>query len=155
MTKKLQRHARIKPMSAKRHKVRYLALKPEREFIKFVKDDPDGGCCPICGREELILHHMVAGPNRGRALLVRAAWLAICNYCNTGEIEDELQWPIAKQLALKLVQDPEYFDLAEVNKLFAPEGHPNPPRRVTMTDVVKYLVVPITSSERPTYLRSK
>ena len=141
--KQLQRHTPLRHKSDKRRRMEYKLIKPERDFLDFV-----GGNCPICGANGLVLHHMVAGPNRWRALKERAAWLGICNVCNTGDVEDETKWPLARQCALKFLQDPEFFDLATINRLLAPEGHPSPPYRITLTDVAQWLLMPFIE-ERP------
>jgi hypothetical protein len=41
-----------------------------------------------------------------RAFGVRAAWLCVCAHDNCHVLTDKAQWPLAKQLAVKLLKDP-------------------------------------------------
>lgn len=71
-----------------------------------------------------------------RAFVERACWLPACGFCNTGPLADPGEWPVAKKLGLKLLIDPEGFDLPKVWETNAVDGDPNPPKFVTYEDVV-------------------
>lgn len=75
----------------------------------------NAGLCEVCGviapRD---VHEIARGPARSKSVKLRSCWLAVCRPCHEA-LGDYRAWPIAKQLALKLVRDPEFFDLAEVN----------------------------------------
>lgn len=95
--------------------------------------------CAICELKKIIApHHMVAGPNRWRAKGVLADLLPACWECNSGVLEDETKYPLSRQCFIKLSIDPEHFDLDEINRLKAPEGHPRPPQAVRMDDVLQW-----------------
>jgi hypothetical protein len=47
---------------------------------------------------------------------------------------------MARKLAVKIQHDADWFDLDEINRLLAPEGHPNPPRAVNEADVLQWIV---------------
>ena len=82
-----------------------------------------GSVCAVCGAwRSTSVHEITPGRNRMRAFGVRAAWLPTCAVCNCGRLMDKIEWPLARQLALKLIVDPEYFCLLSVRKIFAPEG---------------------------------
>jgi hypothetical protein len=49
-------------------------------------------------------------------------------------------WPLARQLALKALLDPLFFDLDKINEILAPAGCPNPPKRVTAEEVLYWIV---------------
>ena len=96
---------------------------------------------PECRRWDISAHEMTPGKNRMRAFGVRAAWLPACGVCNCGVLRDNVIWPLAKQLALKLLIDPVYFDLILIRKILAPEGTPvdRLPIVVTEAEVLEYV----------------
>lgn len=103
--------------------------------------------CAICGLAGIgdgpggvNVHEIVGGPNRMRAFGRREAWLPACNVCNSGVLTNKQLWPFVSQLLVKLELDPEYFSLAVINELFAPQDHPNPPQRITADDILAAIV---------------
>jgi hypothetical protein len=74
--------------------------------------------CMICGSctGGGDVHEIARGPSRKEAYHNRAAWLLLCRQCHD-EVGNYMLWPIARQLAVKLVADPDYFDLEVVNRL--------------------------------------
>ena len=61
--------------------------------------------------------------------------LLVCQSCHR-EIEDNrAAWPLARQLAIKAVRDPDNFDLKVWLELY----HPNAPDRVTWAEVAAFL----------------
>lgn len=79
------------------------------------------GRCAICRSIlDLCCHEITNGPNRMRGFVERAAWLCLCAHCNCHVVTDRLQWPLEKQLALKLLVDPEYFSLCKIEEILAP-----------------------------------
>lgn len=108
--------------------------------------------CAICGGTGngtggVHVHEIIGGPSRMRAFVERAAWLPACNPCNGDALTDRTAWPLAKQLAIKLELDPQWFDLDAINALIAVAGHPNPPRAITADDVLRELIA-MKSAER-------
>lgn len=95
---------RYKPGESKVRKARH-------EFLLEV------GRCMACGSGyALAVHEIGRGADRHRAWPHRAAWLALCMPCHR-ECGNYAVWPIARQLALKLVRDGAYFDLEAVNRI--------------------------------------
>lgn len=90
-------------------------------------------CC--CKRVASDVHEICRGSHREAALKERAAWLCLCRVCHD-ELDDYSQWPITRQLALKLVGDPEFFDLATVNTLRGRDEN-----AITLAEVAKWLAV--------------
>ena len=74
--------------------------------------------CWACGAaQQMSVHEMARGGSREVALDKRITWFAACGYCNCGELNDEKIWPIERQLAVKKLLDPDYFDLTQFNTL--------------------------------------
>lgn len=71
-------------------------------------------CC--CKRPATQVHEIVGGSNRWITEHERCFWLAVCWQCNTQRLtaNGSGEWPLVRQLKLKLKADPEYFDLARV-----------------------------------------
>lgn len=67
---------------------------------------------------------------------VRANYLLTCYPCHSGPLDYA---PHEKQLAAKLLADPEYFDLEEWLRIRDPELRA--PERVTLRDIVRYLQI--------------
>lgn len=75
------------------------------------------GSCMACGSgRDLTTHEIPRGADRHRAFLERAAWLCLCWPCNRA-FANPAVWPLARQLALKLIRDGAYFDLAAINRI--------------------------------------
>jgi len=80
--------------------------------------------------------HEIASGTHSRPLAIadRSAWAAACSHCNCHLLTDKSKWPIARQLAVKLVYDPQHFDAARVNVLRGRAAG-----AVTLADVAAYL----------------
>lgn len=79
--------------------------------------------CECCGKRQADqCHEIVGGSNRWITFQERCFWLAVCFDCNMFALTDKKEWPLVRQLKLKLLADPEYFDLARVLEVagFAP-----------------------------------
>lgn len=77
---------------------------------QFRLDQPE---CALCGLQSSDIHEIACGPHRKSARGVRAALLSLCRGCH-----NIVQgWPVARQLGLKILSDPEYYDRVEVNRL--------------------------------------
>lgn len=99
-----------------------------------------GFACAVCGGYEgLAVHEMTPGKNRMRGFGVRAAWLPACSNCNCNVLTSKADWPLPKQLALKLLIDPAWFSLFEIRKILAPEGAKTFPVVVTEEDVLVWM----------------
>jgi len=61
-----------------------------------------------CRRTDLHLHHMVRGSSRQLALKHRECWMRLCSRHHE-ELHRE-NWPLALQLAVKVLNDPAYYD---------------------------------------------
>lgn len=70
-------------------------------------------CC--CKRQAVDLHEIVRGANRQKAIQYRACWLALCRACHE-LLGDYSIWPPARQVALKLLRDPEHFDIEKIKE---------------------------------------
>lgn len=79
--------------------------------------------CAACGAtHDLSVHEILGGPLRMISFGKRELWLCLCFRCNADEFTDRIKWPVPKQLALKFVVDPAFFDLRVANKVKAPDG---------------------------------
>lgn len=68
--------------------------------------------CWVCGSNwEMTVHEILRGGSRGVALDHRLTWFAACAECNCGVLNDAIQWPIQRQLAVKFLMDELFFDL--------------------------------------------
>lgn len=66
---------------------------------KFVEDV---GTCMICRqRPAQDPHEIPRGPAREKALREPRSWLAVCRICHD-ELDDFVQWPIARQIAVRM-----------------------------------------------------
>ncbi len=64
--------------------------------------------------EPLDVHEILRGRFRAKSKLHRECWLALCRKCHN-EVQD---WPLAKQLRLKLAADPLWFDLDKIREIY-------------------------------------
>lgn len=79
------------------------------------------GRCAICRSIlDLCCHEITNGPNRMKGFVDRAAWLCLCAQCNCHVITDKSEWPYERQLALKLLVDPEGFSFNRVQEILLP-----------------------------------
>jgi len=92
--------------------------------------------CMICHVREVVdVHEIANGPARQEALGKREAWLALCRGCHE-DVDDKRLWPVERQLAVKLVNDPEWFDPVIVNVLRGRD-----PEAITLVEIAQYLKV--------------
>jgi hypothetical protein len=70
---------------------------------------------PWCRHVCVAVHEIARGPARSQAFSRREALLALCGPCH--EALHGTEWPVVRQLALKAIADPEFFDPALVNRL--------------------------------------
>jgi hypothetical protein len=70
--------------------------------------------CFLCGAQASDVHEIARGPNRQKALLVRAAWIRCCSDCHHRRLDG---MPVARQLAYKALGDPCGYSREEVNAL--------------------------------------
>lgn len=102
----------IRRVSKKRARLMSKVRNPRAEFLKRFTH------CPICGQPRTMhVHEIASGPAREAALSEPCAQLPACDYCNSHLLTDHRIWPIAKQLAIKAVIDPENYDRKRVNEL--------------------------------------
>ena len=74
--------------------------------------------CMVCRQSPSSqVHEICRGPSRRAAFGEPACWLATCTECNTHALDDYSVWPLARQLACKLVNDSENFNLDTVNRV--------------------------------------
>lgn len=86
--------------------------------VAFKKENPWCMCC----MEEPTAHvHEMASGSAGRpqGVVAREAWLTVCFKCHRAIHETNL-WPMAKQLAVKKLRDPEHYNRRLVNQM---RGH--------------------------------
>ena len=89
---------------------------------------------PNCSYAAAECHEILRGSAyRYKALYHRATWLGLCR-THHERMGDYSAWPIERQLALKLLVDPEYFDLAKILEIRG-----NCPNEFTMTGIVHFL----------------
>lgn len=78
-------------------------------------------------------HEIANGPARREAYGDRSTWGAACRSCNVFELTDKRKWPIARQLAVKWINDRKWFDLEKFNMIR--RGQP----QVAWTDIVLWI----------------
>ena len=77
----------------------------------------DADRCQVCSTcMATDVHEIASGAARQAAVSERCAWLAVCRVCHHN-LHDYTAWPLEKTLALKLLKDPNWFDLAKINEL--------------------------------------
>ncbi len=109
----------------------YATIKADRDEWKRQRLG-ESRTCPICRKTSHLprdCHEMVRRSHAPRQWGVRSNYLLVCRTCHDTIIPS---MPLAKQLAYKLMTDPDHFDLEEVNEIKG--GEP-----VRMRDVVRYL----------------
>lgn len=74
--------------------------------------------CWFCGRPTTDVHELTAnGSCRSQAYGERCCWAASCNWCNCHRLTDKCEWPIARQLAVKWINDRVWFNLDRFNEI--------------------------------------
>jgi len=82
------------------------------------------------------VHEIARGTGiRSKAFGRREAWCAVCTTCNTHDLCGYELWPLARQLAVKLVTDPAWFNL----QVFNVEIRGRAPDAITLEDIAPYL----------------
>jgi len=114
----------------------YDSIHPDRE--EWRQETPD--CCMYCGTLEvnawpgLDIHEIERKSHAPNAWGDRCNYLKLCRRCHAGPFAN---MDHARQLAVKLIRDPEYFDLWAWLRLRDPQL--NAPDRVTMDEIVSHL----------------
>jgi hypothetical protein len=70
--------------------------------------------CFLCGQPGTDVHEIARGPFRAKAMEDPSAWLKVCGWCHENKFPT---MTIARQLALKMLCDPENYDRQKVNLL--------------------------------------
>ena len=73
--------------------------------------------CWVTGEPATDTHEMVRGADRPKAYGERCAWLRLSRRGHKLIHDNPLDWPIARQLALKLRWDGDFYDRQRVNVL--------------------------------------
>ena len=90
--------------------------------------------CQVCNKRPPVdLHEIARGVHRRRGVKERCTWLCVCRRCHD-ELGDYSIWPITRQLAVKMLSDPAFFDLKKFNEL-----RDRSPEAITLGDVTKHL----------------
>jgi hypothetical protein len=88
------------------------------ETIKAWKCEQRG--CWVCERTAhwsgLHCHEIANGSDRAKARREPACWIFVCGECHV-HLQDKAEWPMVRQLALKMICDPERYDLAAVLRI--------------------------------------
>ena len=106
------------------------AIKREREEYR-----EEFHICQVCNRALATdVHEVARGSHRAKAKLERCCWLAVCAPCHSEKLSDYSQFPITRQLAVKLVADPKFFDLKRFNEIRG-----RSPEAITLEDLQKWL----------------
>jgi hypothetical protein len=143
----LKRPTPLRRVSKKRAKLMREVKEWQKDYVE------EMGVCAVCDRDReeletigsvitryfgagLNVHEIAKGPHRAEALKHRACCLVVCNQCNCCQLCDYSVWPIERQLALKLLTDPQHFDLDLFNKVRG-----RAPTAITLLDLVPYLTL--------------
>ena len=81
------------------------------------------------------VHEMARGVHRSKAVSEPCTWLALCRMCHN-DMGDYSQWPLTRQLALKLIVDGDRLDLKKFNRI---RGRAD--TAITLSDVAKHLTL--------------
>jgi hypothetical protein len=78
--------------------------------------------CWLCGRSDVRLetHEITRGNYRPKAVKEPATWCRVCRGCHS----TLSSMTIAEQLALKLIHDPEFYDLDRFLAIYRPNCKP-------------------------------
>lgn len=126
----LKRKTPLRKVSAKRRKA-MRTLKVERDQYL-----AEHWLCQVCGkRQARDVHEIARGPARELAIGERCCWLAVCRECHRDEVGDYSRYTPARQLAVKLLADPDNFDLERFNQVRSGLPH------IALADVVRYLTL--------------
>lgn len=78
-------------------------------------------------------HEIARGVHRKTSVYHRCCWLAVCLECHDA-VDNLRDWPIAKQLACKLIHDAAFFDLEQFNEI-----RDRDPQAIELADVTFHL----------------
>jgi hypothetical protein len=92
----------------------------------------DNRRCMVCANYSTEVHEIFSGPLRMKAFVEIAAWLAVCTYCNQNPLTDRVEYPIERQLAIKLLNDPKNFDLTACRRIITP-------RQIDLESIINWL----------------
>ena len=92
--------------------------------------------CWVCGRSDgyIETHEITRGVHRNVGVEERCTWIRLCREDHE-RFGDYTQWPIARQLAVKLICDPDYYDRQRVNLI----RNARTPDAITEQEVAKYV----------------
>ena len=91
--------------------------------------------CRVSARDaRLDCHEILNGALRDKTLDEPCSLLVLCWICNSNEMTEKNKWPVARQLALLQLRDPDSYDLVRFNWLRNPKG----PNFVTQEEVEEY-----------------
>jgi hypothetical protein len=119
---------RVNPKTAK---IRRTARDPRAQYVA------EHFTCQVCHKRQATeCHEIVRRSTKATSILFRSTYIATCGTCHRNELSDYSRYPIARQLAVKLVADADHFSLEEVNRL---RGRAQ--TAITLSDVAIYLEV--------------
>ena len=99
-------------VSEKRKATRKAVSPKEQEFLSQFKT------CVYCGQRPATgIDHIARGSSRQNALEDRAAWLAACWECNSGDANDHTKFPIERKIAVKICTDGEFASIEKINDM--------------------------------------
>ena len=124
------RRSRLKPMSKKKAREIRRVGPQRREYLK------KHHMCMFCRwKPSKHVHEITPGTSmRKLAYPDPTTWLALCPRCHQ-DVHSTLQWPVARQLAVKTKLDPENFDLDRINEILQHGAR----MQVDMQEVDKWL----------------
>ena len=73
--------------------------------------------CWLCGAPGTDVHEIARGCHRKRGVQERCCWVMTCRTCHDDKLGNYAIWPPERQLALKLIHDPEAYDRQRVNEI--------------------------------------
>lgn len=100
----------MRRVSKKRSRLQREVGPMRRDFVL------NAGACWTCRKARATdCHEMASGSHRELALSERCTWLAVCTMCNCYRLTDKVEWPLVRQLAIKWINDAEYFNVEKFN----------------------------------------
>jgi cytochrome c553 len=125
----LKRKTRMKQVNPKTAKIRRQARDPRAQYVA------EHFTCQVCHKRQATeCHEIVRRSTKANSILYRSTYIATCYDCHENELGDYSRYPIARQLAVKLISDGDHFNLEEINRLRGRDAN-----AITLTDVAKYL----------------
>ena len=90
--------------------------------------------CWFCGGPSQCVHEMACGSHRELALSEPCTWAAACVDCNEFHLTDYSEWPLARQMAVKWIEDRKNFDRVRFNAIRG-----RSPDAISWTEVVLWI----------------